>query len=278
MNLLNQIVKSKIFGAGTVIQQGDTSITVKFAGKESKFQYPEAFRKFLTAENADIQQMLLAEIAEADAALVEEKKQKAQVQQEAEQVRRNELTRKANRSHSRSRKLVKRMERVDGQQLTFLVFQGSMFDKECEGGYIWTSKYNRSGDLCHPWERMAEIHKGDVILHCVEGSVKAISVAEGACTDAVNPEKLIEKSLDSEGRMVKCSYTKIQKPIQHADYKDTIIKYCNVKYAPFDKDGNGNTGYLYELNRTLAKFLVEKSVMDNSYLLDLACVQELLER
>lgn len=277
MNLLNQMVKSKIFGLGTVVQQGDTNITVKFADKERKFPYPEAFRKFLTAEDVDIQQMLLAEIAEADVALEEERKRKAKARQAAEQARADELARKAGLSHSASRKPVRRRGRADGQQLTFLVFQGSMFDKQCEGGYIWMQKYNRSGDICHPWERMAEIHKGDVILHCVEGCVKAISVAEGACMDAASPEELREKSLDLEGRMVKCSYTKIQKPIKYADYKDAIIKYCNVKYAPFDKDGNGNTGYLYELNRTLAKFFVEKSVVDNGYLLELACVRELME-
>ena len=50
-----------------------------------------------------------------------------------------------------------------------------------------------------------------------------------------------------------------------------------MKYAPFDKDGNGNMGYLFELNRELAKFFVAKTIVKNEYLLDLECIQELLK-
>ena len=50
-----------------------------------------------------------------------------------------------------------------------------------------------------------------------------------------------------------------------------------MKYSPFDKGGNGNMGYLFDLNRELAKFFVEKTVINNSYLLDLGCVQEVLK-
>ena len=48
-----------------------------------------------------------------------------------------------------------------------------------------------------------------------------------------------------------------------------------MKYAPFDKDGNGNRGYLFDLNRNLAKIFVEKTVVKNGYLLDLEYIQEL---
>ena len=77
--------------------------------------------------------------------------------------------------------------------------------------------------------------------------------------------------------MVKCEYTKIQKPIKHLEYKEKIREYCGVKYAPFDKDGNGNMGYLFALSKELAKFFMEKSVLKNDYLLDLECVQEVLK-
>ena len=37
-----------------------------------------------------------------------------------------------------------------------------------------------------------------------------------------------------------------------------IIRFCQVKYSPFDKDGNGNMGYLFDINRELAKYLSEQ--------------------
>lgn len=41
---------------------------------------------------------------------------------------------------------------------------------------------------------------------------------------------------------------------------------CQAKYSPFDKDGNGNMGYLYEINRELAKIFIKASIKNNPYL------------
>jgi len=127
MDLVNRKVKSKALGIGTVVEQNDSRVIVQFASKKSTFQHPEAFRKFLTAEDVEIQQALLAEIAAADA-LVEEAKIKAEeARKAAEQAKLEELAVKAGRKTAS--KPVKRIERVEGQHLTFLVFQGNTFAK-----------------------------------------------------------------------------------------------------------------------------------------------------
>lgn len=65
--------------------------------KKGTFQYPEAFRKFLIAENGKIQQILLAEITAADA-VIEVAKIKAEEEREAaEQFKLEELPAKAGR-------------------------------------------------------------------------------------------------------------------------------------------------------------------------------------
>lgn len=134
MDLVNRKVKSKALGIGTVVEQNDSRVIVQFAAKKSTFQHPEAFRKFLTAEDVEIQQALLAEIAAADA-LVEEAKIKAEeARKAAEQAKLEELAVKAGRKTAS--KPVKRIERVEGQHLTFLVFQGNTFAKEYKGGCI----------------------------------------------------------------------------------------------------------------------------------------------
>lgn len=69
---------------------------------------------------------------------------------------------------------------------------------------------------------------------------------------------------------------KIKVPVRIADYKDIIIKYCGVKYAPFDEAGNRNMGYLFEINRELACFFIKVATRKNTYLLDLDYVQELM--
>lgn len=68
---------------------------------------------------------------------------------------------------------------------------------------------------------------------------------------------------ESEGRKVSCDYHPLKNPLKHGAYKETIKKYCNVKYAPFDKDGNGNLGYLYDLSQDLARFFIEEIAKKN---------------
>ena len=162
--------------------------------------------------------------------------------------------------------------------MTFLVFQGNTFDAEYKGGFIWAPKYNQVGRTCHHWDKLLDVRKGDMIIHCADGFVRAISIAKGACHDAESPRELTGEQLwAKDGRMVDCEYMKASNPIRHSDYKETILKYCNVKYAPFDKDGNGNMGYLFDLNNELAKFFVEKTVEENGYLLEQKCIQEILK-
>lgn len=97
MDLVNRKVKSKALEIGDVVEQDDSHVIVQFATKKSTFQYPEAFRKFLTAEDEEIQQALLAEIAAADT-LIEEAKIKAEeARKAAEQAKLEELAAKAGR-------------------------------------------------------------------------------------------------------------------------------------------------------------------------------------
>lgn len=53
MRLMGEIVRHRIYGAGEVVDQSDTMITVRFPAKDAKFQYPnpDTFTKFLKAED-----------------------------------------------------------------------------------------------------------------------------------------------------------------------------------------------------------------------------------
>ena len=62
----------------------------------------------------------------------------------------------------------------------------------------------------------------------------------------------------------------------NSSYKDTIKEYCNVKYAPFDKDGNGNMGYLFDIDPRLAAFFVQEIAKKNAGIIDLDFLRFLL--
>ena len=55
--LLNTKVIHKMLGEGIITEAGDNYVSVKFASKVSRFIFPIAFEKFITAENSDIQEL-----------------------------------------------------------------------------------------------------------------------------------------------------------------------------------------------------------------------------
>jgi hypothetical protein len=75
--MLNVNVVHNAYGKGTVIEFDNNYIVVQFAAKISKFAYPDAFEKFIKAEDAGIQEILLKEIIEARVA--EEEKHQAKL-------------------------------------------------------------------------------------------------------------------------------------------------------------------------------------------------------
>lgn len=78
LNLINEKVSHKSLGEGTIVEVEDEVITVQFAKKTSKFTFPAAFKKYLTAQNSMIQGML-GDIKAAEAKAKEE--QKARIEQ-----------------------------------------------------------------------------------------------------------------------------------------------------------------------------------------------------
>ena len=64
--LLNTKVIHKMLGEGIITEAGDNYVSVKFASKVSRFIFPIAFEKFITAENSDIQDRLLKKLTEPE--------------------------------------------------------------------------------------------------------------------------------------------------------------------------------------------------------------------
>ena len=110
-----------------------------------------------------------------------------------------------------------------------------------------------------------DVREGDVIFHCSDGYIQAISYVKSACVDSARPDHTSGDwtNWEKDGRRVDCDYHVLRYPLKHGAYKDKIREYCNVKYAPFNRDGDGNMGYLFDLNRDLAAFFATEIVKRN---------------
>ena len=78
MNLINQSMRHKSFGLGTVIEQSESYIRIVFSVGEKQFQFPEAFEKFLSCDDMGTQEMILS--------LLIQKKEQEKIRQAENQI------------------------------------------------------------------------------------------------------------------------------------------------------------------------------------------------
>jgi hypothetical protein len=267
MNLQGVVVKHQVFGEGVINQYDGKKIVVSFPQGERKFLYPDAFNAFVVAEDATIQAQIMEEIVAARKA-EDEKKQAEEASRRASTEHRKaadvEQCQRIVSSKSKTNKPVVKSQRVAGKPMVFYVFQGNTFDSGSRGEYIWAPISNKDGMSFHHWDRLLDVREGDIILHGDSGMIKAISTARGKCYECKRPEEIkIEDLWDTDGRRVDCNYIIIRNPIKTSNHIEDILKYCTVKYAPFDKTGNGNMGYLFEINNDLARIFVFATLRAN---------------
>ena len=275
VDLLNKKVNhSKKYGVGTVIEQNSDSIWVEFPSKKCMFKYPGAFEEHLTVEDKAVADSIAAELkAKKEADAKEEAEKKAKREEVTAQVT---LAREKN-SNAKGYKPAKR---IDGKAVTFLVFQRKTFNEERTGQYIWARKYNKDGNKEHFWDRLMDVRGGDVIFHCAYGYIQAISRARGTFEDSERPGHVVRGRTNSEkdGRKVECDYHVLKTPLNLKLYKEILAKYSNEMYAPFDKNGNGNQGYLFDLNPDLASFFIQEISKKNPEVMKLDFLKLLLTK
>ncbi len=88
MELIGLKVKHAVFGAGVITEMEGNYITVEFASKTTKFVYPDAFEKFIKAEDSVLQQAIMDEINNAKAADEQKRQAEEAARKAAEEQRR----------------------------------------------------------------------------------------------------------------------------------------------------------------------------------------------
>lgn len=279
MDLVGKRFKHKLFGVGVVSAHEKGILTIDFPERTSKVVYNEEnYRKFLVAEDPEVEAAILKEFADLKEAKQQQFINDVLAKQKKDEPKPEpEKTKAVPDAKTVAKKTTVKQERITGKPMTFYVFQGGTFAEESRGGYIWAPLSSKDGGAPHHWTRLLDVCQGDIIFHGYGGHVQAISVARGQCYECNQPEELrSEDQWELAGRRVDCEYIVLDNPIKTSNYREDILRICNVKYAPFDKDGNGNMGYLYELNRELAQIFMRAIVKANKSLADVGCIVELL--
>ncbi len=164
---------------------------------------------------------------------------------------------------------IKEPVRYNGKAL-FFVFQGAEYQTEFREEFICAPYEGKDGFVPHHWQRLEYVREGDIIFHGVGGYILAISIAKDSFYDAIrNGEKT---------RKIDCKYYILKTPLRLDNYKEEIIEYCTkYEYQPFNKNGTGNQGYLFDLCKELAKLFAEQIVKKNRCLESEGFIKDILE-
>ena len=137
--------------------------------------------------------------------------------------------------------------------------------EEILGGYIWSPKKNANGARNHSYDNMPKTSVGDTVFSFAFAEIKAIGQVVEQCTSAPKPDEFGDKGnyWDNEGWLVRVEWSILDKPFRAKDNISKIAPLLSSKYAPIQKNGNGNQScYLASITEELARTLFELSGKD----------------
>lgn len=139
----------------------------------------------------------------------------------------------------------------------WLVNQGTSFEEEKNGGFIYAPKTNSSGSTFAHWTDVKRVKKGDVIFCNKKGNIMAIGIAMSNGYDAMIPDS-IKGYWDAKGYQADIEYHMLSNPFHFSDYKDEYMQDIELDKNPFTVNGTAKMGYLYPMEENVAKLLLDK--------------------
>ena len=122
------------------------------------------------------------------------------------------------------------------------VNQGSTFDEARERGVVWAPQRSKSGRALFHWENVARVRAGDLVLHYVDGAIRAVSLAlsnghEAPRTAGDEPDLGWQANVDLHALKTALPIVKIGRRLAALE----------LERGPVNRAGAVNPGYLFEL-------------------------------
>lgn len=159
----------------------------------------------------------------------------------------------------------------------FYVFQGKTYEKELSQGFIF-APYSPKERYFPFWELMSEVKVGDIILHGAGGDIIAISEATSSEYTIEMPK--FAREWDKYGpnaRRIDINVCWPLFPITTKDHRRKIIEECAWESnTPFNRNGGGKQGYLFDLPEGLGAFFIHLLVSRNAKLKEVPFIRDIL--
>lgn len=82
---------------------------------------------------------------------------------------------------------------------------------------------------------------------------------------------------NENGYKVDVEYHKLKQSLHFSDYKDEYMENIDLKKNPFANNGTAKTGYLYTMEESIVKILIDKNNEEDISILVFMTEYELLE-
>lgn len=137
------------------------------------------------------------------------------------------------------------------------VFQNNSYDRSRAGGYLWAPLVDKVGNRKSHWETMAQVQPGDIVLSSVGRRIVATSVAKSGAYEAEQPDPQDSEFWTGRGRRVDVAYADLPAPLPVEELSD-LFEVLSEEGGPLAVDGRGKQGYLFAVNPTAARMVLER--------------------
>jgi hypothetical protein len=150
----------------------------------------------------------------------------------------------------------KRVDPDPSRQPSFWwVNQGSTYQAQKDGTYVWAPKKSKAGYAVGHWTNVAELTVGDVVFHYANSYIRAVSQVAEAPIEASRPVDQPEGAWGEEGYFARLtSYDELVPPIAASDIP--LEWKQQESGGPFTNDGGVKQGYLFPLGPDFVRHLM----------------------
>ena len=141
----------------------------------------------------------------------------------------------------------------------FYVFQNVSFTKEISANCLFCP-HSPANHTFPFWESIGDVRKGDIIFHEFDKNVVAISEAQSEARDADKPYDLDKPE---HGRVLHTLYASLASQVPTINLKDELLPAQPETLGPFNKNGAGKEGYLFNFNDECSKIIIN-GILKNS--------------